>query len=142
MIKNKKNILTFLLPVILLAVFILPSLLQAADTLPNPPPNTITNPPASGPIIIKPPFTCGGQKECGVVELINKIINDILIPIGSVIAVLMIMYAGFLFVTARGNTTQIDKAKQALLYALIGAALLLGAKVISEAIKGTVDQLK
>lgn len=61
-----------------------------------------------------------------IYELIEKIVNDILMPVGGVIAALMVMYAGFLFVTARGNEAQITKAKQALLWAVIGAAILLG----------------
>lgn len=74
--------------------------------------------------------------------LIETIIDDILIPIGAVVAVLMVMYAGFLFVTARGNTEQIERAKKALLWAVIGAAILLGAKIISQAIQGTIDELR
>lgn len=88
-------------------------------------------------IIIENPF-----KEKTIEGLITTLINDILIPIGAVVAVVMVMYAGFLFVTARGNTAQIDKAKGALLWAVIGAAILLGAWVIAEAIKGTVDELR
>ncbi len=75
-------------------------------------------------------------------DFIKTIINEILIPIGGVIAVLMIMYAGFLYVTARGNQAQITKAHEALLYSAIGAAILLGAWVIAGAIEGTVKQLQ
>lgn len=87
---------------------------------------------------LKNPF---GQNTT-LTGLINKIIDDLLIPIGAVVSVLMIIYAGFLFVTARGNEKQIGDAKQALLYACIGAAILLGAKIISTVIQGTIDQLK
>ena len=54
----------------------------------------------------------------------------------------MIMYAGFLYVTARGNSSKIEKAHNALLWAVIGAAILLGAWVISQAISSTIDQLR
>lgn len=73
---------------------------------------------------------------------IKIVVNDILIPIGAVVAVAMIIYSGFLFVTASGNETQISKAKDALLYAVIGSAILLGAWVISEAIQGTIKELE
>jgi hypothetical protein len=69
-------------------------------------------------------------------------VNNILIPIGGVVAVLMIMYAGFLYVTAGGNEAKIKTAHQALTWAVIGAAILLGAWVISQAIQGTINQLK
>lgn len=81
-------------------------------------------------------------KKDTIEGLIETIVNDILLPIGGVVAVLMIIYAGFLFVTARGNEAQITKAKDALLWAVIGAAILLGAWVISQAIKTTIDQLR
>lgn len=87
---------------------------------------------------LKNPF---GQNTT-ITGLINKIIDDILIPVGAVVSVLMIIYAGFLFVTARGNEKQIGDARQALLYACIGAAILLGAKIISTVIQGTIEQLK
>ena len=62
--------------------------------------------------------------------------------IGVPIIALAIIYAGFLFVTAQGNSEKLTKAKKTLLYTLIGAALLLGAVVIAEAIKGTVNDIK
>ncbi len=55
--------------------------------------------------------------------------------------VLAIIYSGFLFVMAAGNTEKLGKAKKTLLYTLIGAALLLGSYVIAGAIKGTVEEI-
>jgi hypothetical protein len=54
----------------------------------------------------------------------------------------MIMYAGFKYVTARGDSTKIKEATTALTYAAIGAAVLLGAWVISQAIQGTINQFR
>ena len=88
-------------------------------------------------IEIKNPF-----KSNTIKGLLEAIVNEILIPIGSVVAAIMVIYAGFLFVTARGNATQIEKAKMALLYAVIGAAILLGAWVITNAISATVNKLR
>ncbi len=75
-------------------------------------------------------------------DLVKAIVDEILIPIGAVVAVVMIIFSGFLFVTARGNETQITKAKESLKWALIGSAILLGAWVISEVIQGTINELK
>ncbi|HEY4490034.1 MAG TPA: pilin [Candidatus Paceibacterota bacterium] len=73
---------------------------------------------------------------------INLIIRNIIMPVGGVIAVVFIIYSGFLFATARGSEEKIKTAKRAFLYAVIGALILLGAMVISEAIKGTIDQIR
>lgn len=74
-------------------------------------------------------------------ELLTSVLN-IIIEIGIPILVLMIIYSGFLFVTARGNSEGLQKAKDAILYTLIGAAIILGSYVIADAVKNTVDSLK
>ena len=58
------------------------------------------------------------------------------------IVTLAIIYTGFLFVTAMGNSEKLKTAKKALIYTLIGAALLLGSLVITDAIQGSVEQIK
>lgn len=73
-------------------------------------------------------------------DLINLILK-IVMQVGIPIIALMIMCAGFLYVTARGNETQLTKARTALVYTLIGAAIILGAFVISNAITGTIINL-
>lgn len=130
-----KNILSYFISIFMISVCVVPFLVQAQTTVTNNG-TTVTNP-ATGPIVIVNPF-----KANTIQDLIKTIVNDILMPIGGVVAVLMIMYAGFLFVTARGNPAQIEKAKDALLWGVIGAAILLGAWVISQAISTTIDQLK
>lgn len=62
--------------------------------------------------------------------------------IGIPIVTLAIIYTGFLFVTAMGNSEKLKIAKKALIYTLIGAALLLGSLVITDAIQGSVEQIK
>lgn len=138
-----KNILKhFVSGVVLMIIFVVPllSLAQADSSVKTPPSadTTVkTPPPVKMNIKINNPF-----KQDTIPGLINTIINDILIPIGAVVAVLMIMWAGFKYVTARGNSTQVGEATEALKYAVIGAAILLGAKIISVAIDKTIQQLK
>jgi len=74
-------------------------------------------------------------------KFIEAVINIVLI-VGIPIVVLAIIYTGFLFVKAQGNPEEITKAKNALMYTLIGATLLLGAFVIANAIGKTVDEIK
>lgn len=73
-------------------------------------------------------------------ELITAII-DIIIAVGTPIAVLFLIYAGFKFVLARGNESELTKAKEMLVWTIIGIVILLGAKVLSVVIEGTITQL-
>ena len=135
-----KNILKHFVSVVMITIFVVPFLVQAQDTGgPGAKADAggIGQPSVNMNIIINNPF-----KQDTIKGLIETIVNDILIPIGGVVAVIMIMWAGFLYVTARGDPGQIKKAHDALLWAVIGAAILLGAWVISQAIGKTIDQLK
>jgi hypothetical protein len=66
---------------------------------------------------------------------------DIVFLFGMPIIVLFIIYGGFLFVTAGDNEAQITKARRTILWTLVGAAVLIGAKVIAMAIQATVLSL-
>lgn len=93
---------------------------------------------ASGEIKIEPPYGSGIES---FTDLIRIILENIVFPIGSVVAVLYIIYAGFKFVTAQGKPEKLDDAKKTLMYALIGTAILLGAWVITEIIQATIVEL-
>lgn len=67
-----------------------------------------------------------------------KILLEGVLKIGMPIVALAIIYCGFLFVSATGNSEKIKKAKDALMYTLIGAAILLGAWAIAKLISETV----
>lgn len=103
-----------------------------------------TNSPSSAPATT--PQSAGITNPLGdgidsLPKLIEAILNIVLV-IGVPIVALAIIYSGFLFVQAQGNTEKITGAKKTLLYTIVGAALLLGAWVIANAIKGTVDDIK
>jgi len=66
---------------------------------------------------------------------------DIASNIGGILAVFFIIYSGFLFVTAGANDTKLTNAKKALLYAVIGTAILVGARGLSLIICSTVESL-
>ena len=74
-------------------------------------------------------------------SFIKAVITAVLY-IGVPIVALAIIYTGFLFVSAQGNSEKLTKAKKALLYTLIGAVLLLGAFVIANAIQSTVHEIE
>lgn len=69
------------------------------------------------------------------------ILLDTIFPIASIVAVFFMIYAGFLMVVAGGNEEKLSKAKQAFLWTVVGVAILLGAKVFSAVICGTINQL-
>jgi len=67
-----------------------------------------------------------------------KVILEGIIKISIPVIVLALIYSGFLFVTARGMPDKLKKAKDALLYTVIGAAVLLGSWAIAQIISNTV----
>ncbi|MCA9361307.1 hypothetical protein KC845_01975 [Candidatus Kaiserbacteria bacterium] len=54
----------------------------------------------------------------------------IVLTFATPIIIFFIIYAGFLYVTARGNEQQLQQANRALLYAIVGGLLILGAYVL------------
>lgn len=68
-------------------------------------------------------------------------IIDILLVFAIPFVVFFIIWAGFLYVTARGNPEKIKQAHNALLYALIGGLLILGANVLLDIITNTVAEV-
>ncbi len=75
-----------------------------------------------------------------VQDLLEALLN-LAVQVGVPILVIAIIYVGFLFVQAQGNETKLADAKKAFFWTVIGAAIVLGAFVISTAIQNTVDQL-
>ncbi len=71
-----------------------------------------------------------------VAELLKLIIQ-----IGTPIAVVMIVWSGFLFVTARGNQTSLERAKSTLLWTVVGTAILLGAAILASVLENTINQV-
>jgi hypothetical protein len=78
-----------------------------------------------------------GDTATDVPTFIKTLLTGLL-QIGIPIVALAVIYSGFLFVEARGNSEKLTKAKDALLYTLIGAAILLGSWAIAQMISATV----
>lgn len=58
-----------------------------------------------------------------LVSMIAKIVNTALVLVG-VLALAFFIYGGFLYITAAGDTEQIEKAKKILIYAVIGIVVI------------------
>ncbi len=79
-------------------------------------------------------------KSRNLQELLAAIL-DIVVQLGTPLIILGFIYAGFLFVRAQGNPEKISEARRAFTYTAIGAAVLLGATVLSTLISNTVTEL-
>lgn len=64
----------------------------------------------------------GVAKKADVVELILVVINYAIIVIG-VLAVLIFIYAGYLYLTAAGDESKLSTAKSTVLYAVVGVVV-------------------
>lgn len=100
--------------------------------------NTGSNQTLTGSGVLKNPLPYDS-----IPEIIQAVVNNIVLPVAVPFIGIMIMYSGFLFVVARkkGSIADYDKAKNTLKYTLIGAALILGAFVIANALQGTLNAL-
>jgi hypothetical protein len=100
-----------LLAIILIGFFVIPTILVEAAPLPNP------------------------LQADDFGELIDSVIN-IIFNLSLLLAPLMIVVAGFLFVTAAGNPNRVNTAKRIVLWTAVGFLIILLSKGIFEAIKG------
>ena len=66
---------------------------------------------------------------------------QVMVMVALPIISLFIVYAGYMFVSARGNESKLSEAKNNFYYVIIGAILILGAWVIATLIGGTISQL-
>lgn len=64
---------------------------------------------------------------------------NVAIVIAVPIVVMFVIYAGFLYVTARGNPAKIQEAARALTYSIIGGVIIIGAVAITAIVEGTVN---
>jgi hypothetical protein len=70
-------------------------------------------------------------------SMVTKSAVQILLPF----VVLAFMYSGFLFIKAQGNEKELEEAKKAIWYSMIGAFILLGAWSFAQIIGRTVSTL-
>ena len=99
--------------------------------MPNP-----TGPQTGTDISLFNPLQGGASLESFLGNILKFVIR-----IGTIIVILMMVYVGFLFVAAQGKEEKIREARQALLWTVVGALILLGAQAIALGIKATVDAL-
>lgn len=70
-----------------------------------------------------------------------KIFLNALLTLAIPVAVVFLVYAGFLFVWARGNPAGLKKARSNLFYVIIGIGIFMGAWVLGQMIANTLGSL-
>jgi len=118
----------------------------------QPQPAASANPsPGGNPTVSNP--SPGGNPSAQNVTLINPLksgtslssflgnIMDFVVNIGTIVIILMLVFVGYKFVAAQGSDSKITEARTMLLWTVIGALILLGAKAISLGILSTVQAL-
>lgn len=88
--------------------------------------------PTMTPVQLENPLRVDSLEDL-LVALLNVFIT-LMIPV----IVFFIIYSGFKYVTAQGNPGKIEEATTALMYAIIGGVLILGAVAIAQIIQSTV----
>ena len=81
----------------------------------------------------------GGLKNPVNINTFSDLINaiaDWLLSIGLVLAPLMFIIGGVMFVTAYGNASKVQNAKNLMIYTAIGIGVILLAKSLVEVLKG------
>lgn len=68
-------------------------------------------------------------------------ILEVIVRLGAMILVIMLIYSGYLFITAQGKDEELQKAKNAFKWTVIGGVILIGATAIAAAITGTMNLL-
>lgn len=80
---------------------------------------------------------CGAGQNCdtglpvvrtGTGQL--QTVLQVIFAIAAALAVLMIVVAGFRFITAQGNSQEVGKAKATIIYALVGLLVAITAQAI------------
>lgn len=66
---------------------------------------------------------------------------EVVLVFATPVIVFFIILAGFKYVLARGNPEKVSEASKALLFAVIGGLLILGAFVILNVIQGTINAI-
>ncbi len=74
--------------------------------------------------------------QCFIADVLQIVVN-----LGSIVCVFFIIYSGFLFVTARGDESQVTKARNTFFWTVVGTAVLLGAWVLAQVVSGTIGSI-
>lgn len=89
---------------------------------------------AQGSYALENPLGGIGTLDGLFIEIVN-----VLLIIAVPIIIFFIIFAGFTYVTAKGNPEKIKLASQSLLYGVIGGVIILGSSAIMVIIRNVVN---
>jgi hypothetical protein len=92
------------------------------------------------PIPVAPPSITGRippQSE-GIIDTVNRITTYLVFAL-LLVAVFMIVLAGYTFVTAQGDPEKVGKARNYIIYAMIGVAVALLARAIISLVRLVIE---
>jgi type IV secretory pathway VirB2 component (pilin) len=77
-----------------------------------------------------------------IISFVLNIINNLVIPISSIVTIVFIIYGGYMYITSRGDSGAISKGRAAIQNALIGFIIVLCAFTISQITVYVVQNLR
>jgi hypothetical protein len=131
-----------LLNIIMILTFALPTL-ASIGTVYAAPPNPNACPAAGtsrGQVLNGIGETGNGCDASGVPTLLSTIVNILSIVVGAA-AIIMIILAGFKYITSGGEANRVTNAKSTLIYALIGVVVATLAQVLVHYVLGTTNNI-
>jgi hypothetical protein len=114
---------------------ILPTFVYGVDETPGTGPGS---PPGTGGGAA--PFIKNPISSETIAQLLTKLL-ELFVQIGIAVVTMGIIYAGFIYVTARGDKGKIAKAHTAFYWTIIGSAVVLGAFAIVKVVSDTITQV-
>ncbi|MDE1924717.1 MAG: hypothetical protein KGH79_00865 [Patescibacteria group bacterium] len=103
----------------------------------NPATGGVSNPVSGGQTSYTVQNPLAANSFCGLVQNLLKAALAIGIPI----AVLFIVYAGFKFVLAQGNSTKLEEARNNFMWTVVGIGIFLGAWLLASVVANTINAL-
>lgn len=73
--------------------------------------------------------TCTTEEIAGIFCVVGKVIN-LLIGVVGAVAVLYMVYGGIMYMASGGDMKQLESAKAAITYSLLGLAITIGAILV------------
>ena len=86
------------------------------------------------------PLSNSGAETSTIAGFFKSILGTVMY-IGVPIIGLIVIYAGFKFLTARGNSAKIRKATFNITWVIIGIAIFLGAWTLSSIVDSTINSI-
>ncbi|MEI6864225.1 MAG: hypothetical protein WCK46_02575 [Candidatus Adlerbacteria bacterium] len=125
----------FLVSLFLLLPVVVAAQNQGGNSLPNQGGTSAPN--QGGNSVTRLTNPLAAETICGALKLFLTVLLTLAIPV----AVLFIVYAGFLFIWARGDPKGLQKARANLFYVVLGVGIFVGAWLLGQVVANTLNAL-